>query len=151
MIKFFPKLQPLVAEISWVKNLGRRQWKSSKSTKEPLTSCSGGLRPPSDSHRAPLQTPPVAAASQIPAYASTFQVSGLPPSLPLMSPSGLPAAGYPASARWHVFRFQFCLLRSRWHVFRSQVSDLHSTPVTGHSSQLCSSFRLFRAISTFNA
>ena len=43
------------------------------------------------------------------------QVSGLPPSLlselyrspsrkPLMSPSGLPAAGYPASARWHVFR-----------------------------------------------
>ena len=29
----------------------------------------------------------------------------LPPSLPLMSPFGLPAAGYPASARWHVFRF----------------------------------------------
>jgi hypothetical protein len=27
----------------------------------------------------------------------------LPPSLPLMSPFGLPAAGYPASARWHVF------------------------------------------------
>ena len=27
----------------------------------------------------------------------------LPPSLPLMSPYGLPAAGYPASARWHVF------------------------------------------------
>jgi len=29
----------------------------------------------------------------------------LPPSLPLMSPFGLPSAGYPASARWHVFRF----------------------------------------------
>ena len=28
----------------------------------------------------------------------------LPPSLPLMSPLGLPSAGYPASARWHVFR-----------------------------------------------
>jgi hypothetical protein len=27
----------------------------------------------------------------------------LPPSLPLMSPFGLPSAGYPASARWHVF------------------------------------------------
>ena len=27
----------------------------------------------------------------------------LPPSLPLMSPYGLPSAGYPASARWHVF------------------------------------------------
>jgi hypothetical protein len=23
-----------------------------------------------------------------------------------MSPFGLPSAGYPASARWHVFRFQ---------------------------------------------
>ena len=27
----------------------------------------------------------------------------LPPSLPLMSPFGLPSAGYPASPRWHVF------------------------------------------------
>ncbi|MCX6973201.1 MAG: hypothetical protein NTZ94_02680, partial [Verrucomicrobia bacterium] len=27
----------------------------------------------------------------------------MPPSLPLMSPYGLPSAGYPASARWHVF------------------------------------------------
>ena len=27
----------------------------------------------------------------------------LPPSLPLMSPYGLPSAGYPASPRWHVF------------------------------------------------
>ena len=34
-----------------------------------------------------------------------FHVSGLPPSLPLMSPFGLPLAGYPASTRWHVFRF----------------------------------------------
>jgi len=33
-----------------------------------------------------------------------FQVSGLPPSLPLMSPFGLPLAGYPASTRWHVFK-----------------------------------------------
>ena len=32
-----------------------------------------------------------------------FQLSGLPPSLPLMSSFGLPSAGYPASARWHVF------------------------------------------------
>jgi hypothetical protein len=29
--------------------------------------------------------------------------SGLPPSLPLMSPYGLPSSGYPASPRWHVF------------------------------------------------
>ena len=29
--------------------------------------------------------------------------SALPPSLPLMSSFGLPSAGYPASARWHVF------------------------------------------------
>jgi hypothetical protein len=29
----------------------------------------------------------------------------LPRSLPLVSPFGLPSAGYPASARWHVFRF----------------------------------------------
>ena len=29
----------------------------------------------------------------------------MPPSLPLISPFGLPAAGYPASARWHVFNF----------------------------------------------
>jgi len=28
----------------------------------------------------------------------------LPRSLPLVSPFGLPSAGYPASARWHVFR-----------------------------------------------
>jgi len=34
-------------------------------------------------------------------------VSGLPPSLPLMSPFGLPSAGCPASARWHVFRYTF--------------------------------------------
>ena len=27
----------------------------------------------------------------------------LPPSLPLMSPYGLPSAGYPTSPRWHVF------------------------------------------------
>jgi hypothetical protein len=27
----------------------------------------------------------------------------LPPSLPLISPFGLPSSGYPASARWHVF------------------------------------------------
>ena len=33
-------------------------------------------------------------------------LSGWPPSLPLMSPFGLPSAGYSASARWHVFRFQ---------------------------------------------
>jgi hypothetical protein len=53
------------------------------------------------------------------------QVSGLPPSLPLMSPSGLPAAGYPASARWHVFRFQVsytpairhCLFRDRSTIY----------------------------------
>jgi hypothetical protein len=32
--------------------------------------------------------------------------SSLPPSFPLMSPFGLPLAGYPASARCHVFRFQ---------------------------------------------
>jgi hypothetical protein len=31
------------------------------------------------------------------------QVSGLPRSLPLISPFGLPSAGYPASPRWHVF------------------------------------------------
>jgi hypothetical protein len=29
-----------------------------------------------------------------------------------MSPFGLPAAGYPASARWHVFRFQVSGFRS---------------------------------------
>jgi len=29
----------------------------------------------------------------------------LPHSLPLISPFGLPAAGYPASARWHVFMY----------------------------------------------
>jgi hypothetical protein len=29
----------------------------------------------------------------------------LPPSLPLISLFGLPAAGYPASARWHVFMY----------------------------------------------
>jgi len=34
-----------------------------------------------------------------------FPLSALPRSLPLMSPFGLPSAGYPASARWHVFRF----------------------------------------------
>ena len=38
-------------------------------------------------------------------FYSGFKFSGLPPSLPLMSPFGLPLAGYPASARWHVFRF----------------------------------------------
>ena len=37
-------------------------------------------------------------------------ISGLPPSFPLMSPFGLPLAGYPASARWHVFQFQVCLV-----------------------------------------
>ena len=36
---------------------------------------------------------------------SPFPVSGLPPELPLMSPFGLPSAGCPASARWHVFQF----------------------------------------------
>ena len=35
-----------------------------------------------------------------------FPVSKLPRSLPLILPFGLPAAGYPASARWPVFRFQ---------------------------------------------
>ncbi len=38
-------------------------------------------------------------------FYSGFKISGLPPSLPLMSPFGLPSAGYPASTRWHVFRF----------------------------------------------
>ena len=42
---------------------------------------------------------------RLPPSAFSFPVSGLPLSLPLMSPSGLPAEGYPASARWHVFRF----------------------------------------------
>ena len=42
-----------------------------------------------------------------PPWATTFDsLLRLPPSLPLMSPFGLPSAGYPASARWHVFRFQ---------------------------------------------
>jgi hypothetical protein len=35
----------------------------------------------------------------------------LPPSLPLMSPYGLPSAGYPASPRWHVFATVASLLR----------------------------------------
>ena len=42
----------------------------------------------------------------------------LPPSLPLMSPSGLPSAGYPASARWHVFRSQVSGLRFQVSGFR---------------------------------
>ena len=64
----------------------------------------------------------------------------LPPSLPLMSPYGLPAAGYPASARWHVISASLRLPPSlplmspyglpaagypasaRWHVFKFQVS-----------------------------
>ena len=46
----------------------------------------------------------------------------LPPSLPLMSPSGLPSAGYPASARWHVFRSQVSGLRFPVSGFRFQVS-----------------------------
>ena len=37
----------------------------------------------------------------------------LPPSLPLMSPYGLPAAGYPASARWHVFVPELAILPPR--------------------------------------
>ncbi len=43
--------------------------------------------------------------SQRAAVALFASLSGLPPSLPLMSSFGLPSAGYPASARWHVFRF----------------------------------------------
>jgi len=34
-----------------------------------------------------------------------FPVSVLPPALPRVSPQGLPSAGCPASARWHVFSF----------------------------------------------
>ena len=44
--------------------------------------------------------------------------SGLPPSLPLMSPYGLPSAGYPASPRWHVFRFQVSGFRFQVSGFR---------------------------------
>ena len=47
-------------------------------------------------------------------------VSSLPPSLPLMSPYGLPSAGYPASARWHVFKFPVCPL------FLSLLRDLRA-------------------------
>ena len=45
----------------------------------------------------------------------------LPPSLPLMSPFGLPAAGYPASARWHVFAPAQLALRANLRL----VFDLH--------------------------
>jgi hypothetical protein len=38
-----------------------------------------------------------------PAFRSPL--SKLPRSLPLILPIGLPAAGYPASARWPVFKF----------------------------------------------
>jgi len=40
-----------------------------------------------------------------------FPVSGLPRSLPLISLFGLPLAGYPASACWHVFRSQVSSFR----------------------------------------
>ena len=52
-----------------------------------LTRCSAALRLPT------LGTP-------LTRYSASLR---LPPSLPLMSPFGLPSAGYPASARWHVF------------------------------------------------
>jgi len=51
-----------------------------------------------------------------------------------MSPFGLPLAGYPASARWHVFRFQIPLSTlhsnsalSLFSSFQSQASKSHST------------------------
>ena len=48
---------------------------------------------------------------QFPVSGFRFPVSGLPPSFPLMSPFGLPSAGYPASARWHVFQFPVSIER----------------------------------------
>jgi len=43
-----------------------------------------------------------------------------------MSPFGLPAAGYPASARWHVFKFPLSPLRSPENL---QTKDFFSLPL----------------------
>ena len=48
------------------------------------------------------------AAPRLPRCSASLR---LPPSLPLMSPYGLPSAGYPASPRWHVFATVASLLR----------------------------------------
>jgi hypothetical protein len=57
-----------------------------------------------------------------------------------MSPSGLPAAGYPASARWHVFRFQVSGLPPSLPLARVQVSGLRFPPSAFVTSK---PFRLF--------
>ena len=81
--------------------------------------------------------------------------SGLPPSLPLMSPFGLPSAGYPASARWHVFTFHVSgffspCRRCRSGVRRGDVWDGRSPSlrddrgrVTRRRDRLCRSGGLF--------
>ena len=53
-------------------------------------------------------------------------ISGLPPSFPLMSSFGLPLAGYPASARWHVFRSPVSSLRLPASGFQFPVSGFQS-------------------------
>ena len=61
-------------------------------------------------HSAPLRAlPPYCATLRLPPLGYTFvfpfgHALSRGCSLPLMSPFGLPSAGYPASARWHAFR-----------------------------------------------
>jgi hypothetical protein len=47
-------------------------------------------------------------------------------SLPLSSPLGLPSAGYPASPRWYVFRFQvrFLSLRLTHPPIKKQLKNI---------------------------
>ena len=107
-----------------------------KSLSRPLSGFSSGFagfvkssRPPNFRFASLLRLPTLGYTFVFPlnhcAIARVFSAAlRLPPSLPLMSPYGLPSAGYPASARWHVFRFLFSIppslasrppARPRWH------------------------------------
>jgi len=57
------------------------------------------------------------AALRLPRYSATLR---LPRSLPLISPFGLPSAGYPASPRWHVFAPAHLALRAAFGRLPSQ-------------------------------
>ena len=67
--------------------------------------------------------------SPVPPRLCARYLYALPPSLPLMSPFGPPSAGYPASARWHVFR-------SPDSDFSPRPIRVHPSPFAGQHSPL---------------
>jgi hypothetical protein len=143
----FLKLQPLLAEISWAKNLVilarcKDPLLAKLDSQKSANTCRENARSSNDIKKNDFaihdfdKTKRRVSRPRVQLSAFSLPVSGLPPSLPLMSPSGLPAAvlaripsremsrpagclfslprsrpaaWFPASARWHMFSLQASL------------------------------------------